>query len=211
MPSSSKNFAAIREQGAESSATLGRLEQASATQSQMASTMQQEIISRLVSHETMIKERDALRNNQANAMQDMLSQIMQQFQDALKCRPDTSSGVLGEVNEDGIMSVDNSDPATPDLGMTDGSDAQLFESIERLGRLVHEKERTFDDDDVECDTILESLSNILDTAKKRASDMAEDSLARAIGQFTKRHGSYGVVLNSQGEELYQLLFIYAAY
>lgn len=140
----------------------------------------------------------AVNNNQATALQDMLFQIKQQVQNASASRSSDVSGILSEVNEDGCMSVRNDDSNKSNQGMTHGLNAQLLDSIEELGRLVHEKERTFDNDDVECDTIIQSLGNILDSAKKHAADTARDTLARAITQFAKRHGSHEVILNSQG-------------
>lgn len=194
----SKNFAALKTQGAESSAVLGRLEQASATQSQTASMIQQDVHARLQSYEDILKKMAAVSNDQANAMQDMLSQIKQQVQNASASRSSNASGILGEINEDQCKSVEDDGSIASSQDVENGLDAQLLESIERLGRLVHEKEHTFDDDDVECDTIIESLRDVLDTATKQVADMSQDTAARAIAKFTKRHGSHGVTLNSQG-------------
>lgn len=158
--------------------------------------MQQELYSRLSSYEAILKDMAAMSNNQANAMQDMLSQFKQQVQKGSASQFSDASGILGEVNEQESTSIGNDSSATQEAVI--GPDAQLLKSIERLSRLVHEKERTFDDDDVECDAIIQSLGNILDKAKKHTMNIAQGTLTRAIAQFTKRHGSHGVILNSQG-------------
>lgn len=131
-------------------------------------------------------------------LQDILCQVKQLVQNTSTSRSKKVSRIIGEVNDDGSMSADNGGSAIANQDIANKSDAHLLESIERLGRLVHEKERTFGDDDVEYDAIIQSLGSILGAAKRHAADAAQGILARAITQFTKRHGSHGVTLNSQG-------------
>jgi hypothetical protein len=186
--SNSKALAALTTQGAESSAAFRRLEK-------VASTLQQGVHARLVSNEASVKEMVSVSHTQ---LQDILCQVKQLVQNTSTPRPTKISGIVGEVNDDKSISADNDDSATANQEIANKLDASLLESIERLGQLVHEKERTFGDDDVEYDTIIQSLGSILGPAKRHAADTTQDILARAVTQFTKRHGSHGITLNSQG-------------
>lgn len=193
MFSNSEALATLTNQGqesrAESSAAFTRLEQA-------ALTLQQGVHAHLVSNET-VKEMVARNHTQ---LQDILCQVKQLVQNTSTSRSTNALGIIGELNDDGSMSTDDEGSATANQDEANKLDAHLLESIERLGRLVHEKERTFgdDDDDVVYDTIIQSVGSLLGAAKRYAADTAQDTLSRAIARFAKRHGSHGVILNSQG-------------
>lgn len=192
---------------------IGRLEHAAATHTETASQYHDEIKSRLDAHTALLTQSASVSNSQAGAVQDTLAQILQllQQQNTGLVQPSEASGILGEIVGDGDEPIREQTPSN--LDAVDSVDEHLVRSIERLGQLVQEKERTydtFDSDDDDCDAIIEDLSNILSEAKKKSRDLADNAeeldcgrrygrLARSITHFNKVHGSNTMTINPRGE------------
>lgn len=128
-------------------------------------------------------------------MQDKLDQILQ----ALQQNATSSQDIV--INENGPANLGNTNPTLFGQGMTSKADTYVQASIQRLGQLVHEKERTFDVFDstnTQCNSIIEDLSNILNTAKQHATDQAQGEVAFAVAKFSKAHASHVLTINAQG-------------
>lgn len=198
---------------ADASSAIGRIEHASVLHTETASQYHEEIKSRLDAHTELLTQSASVSNSQAGAVQDTLAQILQLLQQKNISLAQTreASGILGEIVEDGDEPLRERTPSHSDA--VDSLDEHLVRSIERLGRLVREKERTydtFDSDDDHCAAIIEDLGNILTDAKKKSRDLADNveeldygrrygRLARSITHFNKVHGSNTMTINPRGE------------
>lgn len=214
----------LKAEAAVTSTILQRIEQSTADHKDMASVHHGEVISQLTMMEALIQQTmaqvqqsvksvGAISMSRAAAMHQALADIRQEQKQGP--RPSTheqSSAILGEVRDDGSLQTEQAS-AKLSKGAHHEIDQSVAESIERLGSLIHEKERTFDtfndDDDDTCESILEDLSNILTAAKHLARGLAEASpslperhgylaAARALNRFNKTHGSRSMTLNPKG-------------
>lgn len=221
----------LKAEAAVSATTLQRIEQSTADHMDMASLHHGEVISQFGMMEALIKQTmaqvqksvesvGAISVSRAEAMHQALAEIRQEQQRGPPTSADEHSfAALGAVRCGGSLEREQ---APTGLGNTAHQeiDQSMAESIERLGNLIHEKERTFDtfdgdsneDDDETCESILEDLGNILTAAKHFVRGLAESSAssserhdylaaARSLNRFNKIHGSRSLTLNPNGMSL----------
>lgn len=200
----SKIMMDVKAMAVDATSAIRRLEHAFATHTITASQYQGEIKSRLDG---------SVSDSQAGAMQDAVGRILQLLEqrNTSPAQASDASGILGEILGEGDEPMQHVTPSHADP--IEVVDKNLLESIERLGQLVQEKERTYDtlfDDDDTCASIIEDLGNILSEAKKKTKSLSENAerfccsrrysqLAQSIARFNKVHGSNTMTINPRSE------------
>lgn len=197
----------------ETTSALCRLEEASAEHVEAISSRQDELNQRLDIQAKIIAQTASMNNSQAIATRDTLAQVVQLLQlTSGRIESEQASRMLGKIRED-IPTQSGICDMTFDQTRIDEVGSDVAQSIQRLGRLVGTKGRTFDtfySEDDEYNTIVEDLDTILNSAKKRASDLAQSAkeaggsrkykhAARSIVQLGKALGTNIMAINTIGK------------
>lgn len=203
----------LRSQVAETRSTLEKLGQASIADFQTLSIHQDKIKFRLDSYASTLVRAAFIGNTQTCAVQNTLAQILELLQQPPRYpQARQASFIPGAIGGHRSKPDESFSITTPPQLTTNEVNESLFKSIQRLGQLVREKERTFDtfdSDYAECDAINGDLGNILKAAKQSARAIAArakegksrrkySDVARSISHFTKAHASNILTINAEG-------------
>lgn len=195
---------------AQKMAALERIEQASDNSTSAASVHHKAIIARLDRNHSLLMEAKAIDATKASTIEDKISEILSGVE-KLASQGDKTQPPVREVNAD--ASIEHDSEKSANLPTVSEQDLSVLQSIQRLGQLVRQKERTFDtfySDNDECDSIIEDLNTILSAAKQRLKNMLKDAeteddkrkyenISCFLMKFSKAHGSSTVTLNPKGQ------------